>query len=33
MNEPRVRAVLEVLYKVQAEGLARMVGDSGVCSE
>jgi len=33
MNKLRVRTVLEILYGVQTEGLARMVGDSGVCGE
>ena len=33
MNKPRVRAVLEVLYRVQVEELARMVSDSRVCSK
>ena len=33
MNEPRVRVVLEVLYKIQVKRLVRMVSNSGVCNE
>ena len=33
MNKLRVRTVLEVFYRVQAERLARMIDNSEVCSE
>ena len=33
MNEPRVRAVLEVLCGAQAEGLAGVVSVGRVCGE
>jgi len=29
MNELRVRIILEILYKIQTERLARVVGQSG----
>jgi len=33
MNKPRVGTILEVLYRIQTERLARVVSDSRVCSE
>ena len=33
MNKPKARAILKVLRRTQAEGLARVVGISRICSE
>ena len=33
MDKPRVRTILEVLYRIQAERLARVASNSRVCSK